>query len=159
MGLRNKKKEGERLVYDPFREVLTKEVISDEQTDRKLTSDAGSPATNHTPDYQCVQVKGRSKHIEIYLDVGHGPAQTKTLLARVDIGQLGMSQWLQRYMGNLQEIWVKGRAPSTHKIRTWPVMGKSDCGLDTYVRDNARKEFALTHSRPEQRQYPASFHN
>ncbi|PMD39363.1 hypothetical protein L207DRAFT_633981 [Hyaloscypha variabilis F] len=127
MGLRNKKKEGERLVYDPFREVLSKEVISDEQTDH----------------YQCVQVKGRSKHIEIYLDVGHGPAQTKTLLARVDIGQLGMSQWLQRYMGNLQEIWVKGRAPSTHKIRTWPVMGKSDCGLDT----------------PEQRQYPASFHN
>jgi len=127
MGRRNKKKEGERLVYDPFREVLSKEVISDEQTDH----------------YQCVQVKGRSKHIEIYLDVGHGPAQTKTLLARVDIGQLGMSQWLQRYMGNLQEIWVKGRAPSTHKIRTWPVMGKSDCGLDI----------------PEQRQYPASFHN
>ncbi|KAN0123021.1 hypothetical protein V8E51_001347 [Hyaloscypha variabilis] len=127
MGRRNKKKEGERLVYDPFREVLSKEVISDEQTDH----------------YQCVQVKGRSKHIEIYLDVGHGPAQTKTLLARVDIGQLGMSQWLQRYMGNLQEIWVKGRAPSTHKIKTWPVMGKSDCGLDI----------------PEQRQYPASFHN
>ncbi|KAE9376440.1 hypothetical protein N431DRAFT_367493 [Stipitochalara longipes BDJ] len=127
MGLRTKKREGEKLVYDPFREVLSKEVISAEQVDH----------------YQCVPVKGRSKHIEIYLNVGHGPAQTRTLLARVDIGQLGISEWLQRYMGNIQEIWVKGRAPSTHKIRTWPAMGKSGCGLET----------------PVLRKYPASFQN
>ncbi|PMD63574.1 uncharacterized protein K444DRAFT_584416 [Hyaloscypha bicolor E] len=127
MALKMKRRKEEKVVYDPFREVLSKEVISAEHKDR----------------YQCVPVKGRSKHIEIYLDVGHGSAKTTTLLARVDIRQLGMSEWLQRYLGNTQEIWVKGRAPSTHKIRTWPLMGKSGCGLET----------------PELRQYPASFHN
>jgi len=127
MGLVRKKRKEEKVVYDPFREVLSKEVISAEQADH----------------YQRVPVEGRSKHIEIYLDVGHGAAQTRTLLARVDIGQLGMTEWFHRYMGNIQEIWVKGRAPSTHKIRSWPAMGKSDYGLET----------------PVLRQYPASFQN
>jgi len=127
MGLISKKRKGDKVVYDPFREVLTKEAISAEQL----------------CNYECVPVKGRSKHVEIYLDVGHGPAQTRTLLARVDIGQLGTSEWIQRYMGNIQEIWVKGRVPSTHKTVSWPLMGKSDCGLET----------------PVLRKYPASFQN
>lgn len=127
MGLRSKKKKGGKVVYDPFREVLTKEVISAEQQ----------------CNYERVSVKGRSKHVEIYLDVGHGPAKTRTLLARVDIGQLGMSEWFQRYMGNIQEIWVKGRVPSTHKTVSWPLMGKSGYGLET----------------PVLRRYPASIQN
>jgi hypothetical protein len=133
MGLGSKRRKGERVVYDPYREVLSKEVISVEQEDRKSAKNASSSSTDSTPGYQCVSVKGRSKHIEIYLEVGHGPAKTSTLLARVDIGQLGISEWLQRYMGNIQEIWIKGRAPSTHKVMTWPKMGKSSYGLETLV--------------------------
>jgi hypothetical protein len=104
-------------------------------------------------------VKGRSKHVEIYLDVGDGAAKTKTLLARVDIGQLGMSEWFQRYKGNIQEIWVKGRVPSTNKTTSWPVMGKSGYGLETLVPDNVNKALELTDDRPTLRKYPASCHN
>jgi hypothetical protein len=104
-------------------------------------------------------VKGRSKHVEIYLDVGHGLAKTRTLLARVDIGQLGKTEWFRRYMGNIQEIWVKGRVPSTHKIASWPLMGKSGCGLETLVQYNVNKEPELTYGRPVLRKYPASFQN
>jgi hypothetical protein len=158
MALKSRKKE-EKVVYDPFREVLSKEVISAEHKDRKSIKESGSSSTDSSLGYQCVPVKGRSKHIEIYLDVGHGPAKTSTLLARVDILQLGVSEWLQRYLGNTQEIWVKGRAPSTHKIRTWPVMGKSDCGLETLVQDKLNEEPELTDARPVLRQYPASCRN
>jgi len=70
-----------------------------------------------------------------------------------------VSEWLQRYLGNTQEIWIKGRAPSTHKIRTWPVMGKSNYGLETLVQDKLKKEPELTDTRPVLRQYPASFQN
>jgi len=127
MGLRSKKRKGDKVVYDPFREVLSKEVIAAEQL----------------CNYECVPVTGRSKHVAIYLDVGHGSAKTRTLLARVDIGQLGMSEWFQRYRGNIQEIWVKGRVPSKHTTVSWPQMGKSGYGLET----------------PVQRKYPASFQN
>jgi hypothetical protein len=133
MGLISKKRKGDKVVYDPFREVLTKEAISAEQLCSKSIKNTWSSCTDFILYYECVPVKGRSKHVEIYLDVGHGPAQTRTLLARVDIGQLGTSEWIQRYMGNIQEIWVKGRVPSTHKTVSWPLMGKSDCGLETLV--------------------------
>jgi hypothetical protein len=86
---------------------------------------------NSNLEYECCLVKGRSKHVEIYLDVG--PSKTKTLLARVDIGQLGMSEWFQRYMGNTQHIWVKGRVPSAHKTTSWPLMGQSEWGLEKSV--------------------------
>ncbi|KIN03394.1 hypothetical protein OIDMADRAFT_26100 [Oidiodendron maius Zn] len=115
MALGRQKRKGGHVVYDPFREVLSKEDISAEDECY----------------YERVQVKGRSKHVEIYLDVGDGPAKTRTLLARVDIGQLGISEWFQRYMGNTQEIWVKGRVPSNTKINSWPLMGKSGYGLET----------------------------
>jgi len=127
MGLRKEKKKGGQIVYDPFREVLSKEDISAEDE----------------CNYERVLVKGRSKHVEIYLDIGDGLAKTKTLLARVDIGQLGISEWFQRYMGNTQEIWVKGRVPSTTKTNSWPPMGKSSYGLES----------------PPMKKYPASFHN
>jgi hypothetical protein len=93
------------------------------------------------------------------LDVGHGSAKNRTLLARVDIGQLGISEWFQRYMGNIQEIWVKGRVPTTHTIASWPLMGKSGCGLETLVQNVINEEPELTYSRPVLRQYPASFQN
>lgn len=127
MVLKGQKKKAGNVVYDPFREVLSKEEISAEQE------------RNYIP----ISVKGRSKRVEIYLDVGDGPCQTRTLLARVDIGQLGMSEWLQWYKENTQVIWVKGQVPSMHRITSWPLMGKSDCGLEA----------------PVQREYPKSFQN
>ena len=119
-------------MYDPFREVLSKEEISAEEECCELQKILGwDSCANIILDYERVQVKGRSKRVEIYLDVGDGSAKIRTLLARVDIGQLGMSEWFQRYMGNTQEIWVKGRVPSNTKINSWPLRGKSGYGLET----------------------------
>jgi hypothetical protein len=136
MGLKSHKRKGGQVVYDPFREVLSKEVISAEQACSRSIDNPLFSCSNPILDYERVRVKGRSKHVEIYLDVGDGPLKTRTLLARVDIGQLGVSEWFQRYVGNTQEIWVKGRVPSANKITSWPLMGKSGCGLETLVPRN-----------------------
>ncbi|KAL2066636.1 hypothetical protein VTL71DRAFT_2707 [Oculimacula yallundae] len=123
------KNHGKRLsiIYDPFREALSKEVITKDQ--EKI-------------DYEKVPVKGSENPICIYLDIGEGQTKTKSLLARVDIGQLGWQEWLHRHLGHTQEIWVKGRVPppSVRERVSWPRTGPSGCGLEP----------------PHLRHYPAS---
>jgi hypothetical protein len=79
-------------------------------------------------------VEGTNNPVSIFLEIGEGQAKTKSLLARVDLGQLGWTEWLQRHLGNTQEIWVKGKVPSSsfRERASWPCMGKSGYGLETY---------------------------
>lgn len=108
------------IIYDPFREVLSKEVIAE---DERIN-------------YEQVPIHGRSKRVNIYLDIGMGEATTKMFLARVDLGQLGWSEKMHRRLAfeHTQEIWVKGKVPSS-QIRersSWPPdASKSDTGLET----------------------------
>jgi hypothetical protein len=130
---RSNRHEGRKLsiVYDPARETLSKEVISSKQRDN----------------YEQVTVEGTDNPVSIFLDIGEGEAKTRSLLARVDLGQLGWSEKLQRHLGNTREIWVKGRVPPSSyceravRAESWPRGGKSGCGLDP----------------PTLRHYPASY--
>ncbi|KAL5315422.1 hypothetical protein ACEPPN_016289 [Leptodophora sp. 'Broadleaf-Isolate-01'] len=128
MGLINRRKNGERpsIIYDPFREALSKEVIAEDQESN----------------YEKVTIKGTDNPVNIYLEIGVGQNKTQSLLARVDLGQLGWSEWLQRHLGHTQEIWVKGRVPSSsfRERASWPRTGKSGSGLES----------------PDLRRYPAS---
>ena len=78
-------------------------------------------------DYEKVAIEGTQNPVDIYLEIGVGQNKTRSLLARVDLGQLGWTEWLQRQMGNTQEIWVKGRvpSPSVRERASWPRTGKS----------------------------------
>jgi hypothetical protein len=84
-------------------------------------------------DYEKVTVEGTSNPVCIYLEIGEGSAKCRTLLARVDLGQLGFSEWIRRHTGNTQEIWVKGKVPSSsiRERTSWPITGKSGYGLET----------------------------
>lgn len=86
-------------------------------------------------DYEKVTVEGTSNPVCIYLEIGEGSAKCRTLLARVDLGQLGFSERIRRHFGNTQEIWVKGKVPSSsiRERTSWPIVGKSNCGLETWV--------------------------
>jgi len=111
----HKEREKRSIVYDPFREALSKEVILDEEN------------------YEKVSIAGKHNPVSIFLEIGEGTAKSRSLLARVDLGQLGWTEWLQRHLGHTQEIWVKGKVPSA-KIRervSWPREGKSGYGLET----------------------------
>jgi len=107
------------LVYDPSKEELSKEELD---TDRDEA-------------YSKVLVPGRSNPVEIYLDIGDGKEQTRSLIARVDLKHLGWAEWLHRLrqVTYTQEIWVKGKVPSSHireRVLSWPLMeSKSGCDL------------------------------
>jgi len=117
----HRRKRGTRpsIVYDPFREELSRETISEAQQGN----------------YEKVTVEGTSNPVCIYLEIGEGSAKCRTLLARVDLGQLGFSEWIRRHTGNTQEIWVKGKVPSSiiRERTSWPVIGKSGYGLETPI--------------------------
>jgi hypothetical protein len=108
-------------IYDPFREVLSKGIIPPSQQS----------------EYECVKTKGKNNPVNIYIDFGDGPSKTTSLLARVDLGQLGWAALLQRRLGNTQEIWVKGRVPLPNtaiqqtRTNTWPQNGSSGYNLET----------------------------
>lgn len=122
MGLKNRRKSGSRpsIIYDPFREALSKEVI----------------AKGQERNYERVEIEGTRNPVEIYLEIGVGQNKTRSLLARVDLGQLGWSEWLQRQMGHTQEIWVKGRvpSPSVREGASWPRPGRSYGSESPHVR-------------------------
>jgi len=120
----HKEREKRSIVYDPFREALSKEVILDEGN------------------YERVAIAGKHNPVSIFLEIGEGAAKTRSLLARVDLGQLGWTERLQRHLGHTQEIWVRGKVPSStmRERASWPSEGKSGYGLET----------------PKLRHYPAS---
>jgi hypothetical protein len=98
--------------------------------------------TKSALDYERVTISGKHNPVSIFLEIGEGSAKTRSLLARVDLGQLGWSELLQRHLGHTQEIWVKGKVPSS-SIRervSWPFSGKSGYGLETYVTPIALSE-------------------
>jgi len=126
------------IIYDPFREVLSKEVIAEDEriSECSLPRVLYLQPTDQKADYEQVPIHGRSKRVNIYLDIGMGEATTKMFLARVDLGQLGWSEKMHRRLAfeHTQEIWVKGKVPSS-QIRersSWPPdASKSDTGLET----------------------------
>lgn len=131
----HRRKRGTRpsIVYDPFREELSRETISEAQQGSKFWPVSLRTRKLTSADYEKVIVEGTSNPVCIYLEIGEGSAKCRTLLARVDLGQLGFSEWIRRHTGNTQEIWVKGKVPSSiiRERTSWPVIGKSGYGLET----------------------------
>jgi hypothetical protein len=130
----HKEREKRSIVYDPFREALSKEVILDEGSRFRIHSGGlRNCITKNALDYEKVSIAGKHNPVSIFLEIGEGTAKSRSLLARVDLGQLGWTEWLQRHLGHTQEIWVKGKVPpSTIRERgSWPREGKSGYGLET----------------------------
>ena len=71
-----------------------------------------------------VHAPGRSSRVKLYLNVGQEQNQIKTYLAKVDLGQLGSHVRWQRFCGNIDSIYVKGKEGS----RIWMLNLETCCG-------------------------------
>ncbi len=84
--------------------------------------------------YTTVDCPGRNNYVEIFIDVGEGATKTQSLIARVDLSQLGWAERVRRHLAQpcTQQILVKGKVPkpNTYKGLTWP-------------KDNAKSELPV----------------
>jgi hypothetical protein len=109
-------------------------------------------------DYEKVVIEKRNNPVSIFLEIGGGTIKTRSLVARVNPGQPGWSEWLQRHLGNTNEIWVKGRVPFSPiwERASWPREGKSGYGLEMQVTGSVKPSTKLASNRPTLPARPSS---
>lgn len=62
-----------------------------------------------SPDLVEVKVPGRSRRVNLHLNVGSEDHRVRAFVATVDLGRLPWTVQWQRCCGNIDSIWIEGK--------------------------------------------------